>query len=386
LSAVGQGNSVGHMALDEGDEWEARQAAAAAKGKKMKKKDGQTKDTIGVGHPMYWEARYRDELEDMVGKIDLFDWYCPFEPVWDMISNFIDVHANHKILVVGVGRSNIIECLYKSGYRDITAIDISPSLIKRMQDKYAHLTGVDFLCMDVREMTALNNNSFSLVIDKGCIDALFCGTDFISSSKRAFSDVYRVLRQDGIFFSVTHATPLSRVPYFRSIDWAIDISKIVAGESLTLFCLTKTSDRLLLDRKIVGAEAAIQKRSSALVSSLDQKMNKSSTTRSKANAGALTVTASVDKMIEMVDDSQAVDGDEDGGTTGAVASANKAGETASAAPKRTSSRLTEAIQTAITQSKISAFLDAGGSKKDKAVAAAHEKEMRELEEEDEKVT
>lgn len=314
------------MSLDEGDEFEARQAAAAAKRGKTKKKEGATKDLIGVGHPMYWEARYREELDEMVGKIDVFDWYCPFEPVWDMISNFIDVHANHKILVVGVGRSNVVECLYKSGYRDITAIDISPTMVKRMQDKYAHLTGVNFLCLDVREMVTLNSDAFSLVIDKACIDAIFTSTDFITSSKRAFNEIYRVLRQDGNFFCVTHATPLSRVPYLRSIEWAIDISKIVEGENLTLFCLTKTTDRAMLDKKIVGAEAAIQRRSSALVSSLDQKMNKSSTNRNKANAGALTVTASVDRMIEMVDESQEVDGDENaaGGAAGGGGSPGKA--------------------------------------------------------------
>ena len=372
------------MALDAGDEWEAKQAAAANKRKKKAGKDSLTKDTIGVGHPMYWEARYRDELDEMVGKIDLFDWYCPFEPVWDMISNFIDVHANHKILVVGVGRSNIIESLYKSGYRDITAMDISPSLVKRMQDKYVHLTGVNFVCLDVREMLSLQSDAYSLVIDKGCIDAVFCGTDFITSSKRAFNEIYRVLRPNGgIFFSVSHATPLSRVPYFRSIEWAIDISKLVEGESLTLFSLTKTTDRALLDKKIVGAEAGVQKRASALVSSLDQKMNKSSTTRSKANAGALTVTASVDKMIEMVDESQEVDGDQEADQQAIAQRQAGAGPGEAKAPRKAAVSIESAMQAAIAASKASAAIDAGGSAADRRVEREHEEELRELQREDE---
>jgi len=374
------------MSLDAGDEWEAKQAAAAKKRVKSKKTDSATKDTIGIGNPFYWEARYREELEEMVGKIDLFDWYCPFEPVWDMISNFIDVHANHKILVVGVGRSNIIESLYKSGFRDITAIDISPSLVKRMQDKYAHLTGVDFLCQDVREMMSLKSDSYSLVIDKGCIDAVFCGTDFITSSKRAFNEIYRVLRPEGgILFSVSHASPLSRVPYFRSIEWAIDISKLVEGEGLTMFSLTKTSDRLLLDKKIVGAEASVQQRSSSLVSSLDQKMNKSSTTRSKANAGALTVTASVDKMIEMVDESQEVDGDAQGDQDAIKGSTGGEGRGAGAgavAPRKATVSLEAAVQAAIAATRVSAALDAGSNEGDRRVERERERELAEEREEE----
>lgn len=296
--------------LDEGDEFEARQIANAARNQKKKKKDGLTRDTIGLGHPSYWEVRYAEELEEMVGKIDTFDWYCEFEHAWDMIANFIDEHANHKILLLGVGRSKVVEYLYKKkGFRDITAMDISPSVIKRMQDKYAHLTGVEFICMDVCEMLTLKSDTYSIVIDKGCIDSLFCSTSFTTVVPKALNEVRRVLSMEGIFFCVSHATPLSRVPYFRAHSWAIEISKMVEGESLTLFALTKTDDAARLDKKIVGAEAGIIKKNSALVSSLDQKMNKSSTTRNKANAGALTVTASLDRMIEMVDETRDVDGD-----------------------------------------------------------------------------
>jgi len=304
-------NTISHdMALDDGDEWEAKQAAAAAKSKKKQAKSSLGRDTVGIGHPAYWEARYNDELEEMVGKIDNFDWYCPFPPVWDMIANFIDVHDNQKILLLGVGRSSAVEYLYKQGFRDITAIDVSPSIIKRMQDKYSHLSGVEFKCMDVCEMLTLQSDAYSLVIDKGCIDALFCTTNFLTSVAKALREIHRVLRPEGgIFFCVSHATPLSRVPYFRSIEWAIDIGKMVEGESLTLFTLTKTSDRALLDRKIIGAEAVVQKRASSLTSNLENKANKQSTTRSRANAGNLVVTASVEKMVEMVDESRDKDGD-----------------------------------------------------------------------------
>ena len=298
------------MSLDAGEEWEAKQAAAAKK--KLKQKSSSAtkanKDTLGIGHPSYWDVRYKEECEEFVGLIDTFDWYCPFEYVWDMVETFINVKANHKILLVGLGRSNAIDVLYRQkGYHDITAIDISPTIVEKMQMKYVDCTGVNFLCMDVCEMLGLTSDAYSLVIDKACIDALFCSSSFITSVHRAFSEIFRVLKPDGLFFCVSHANPLARVPYFRRVPWAIDIGKLVEGEALSFFSLLKTNDRALLDKKIVGAEAAVQARSSMLVSSLDQKMNKGGSTRSKANSGALTVTASLDKMIEMVDESQEVD-------------------------------------------------------------------------------
>lgn len=300
------------MALDAGDEWEAKQQANALKTKKKKATSAAnaTKDTLGIGHPSYWDVRYKDECEQFVGPVESFDWYCPFEYVWDMIETFLDIKVHHKILLIGLGRSNAIDHLYrKKGFHDITAIDISPTIIDKMQKKYLDCTGVNFVCTDVCEMLNMASDSYSLVIDKAAIDSLFCSSAFITVVHRALSEIFRVLKPEGIFFCISHANPLARVPYFRKVPWAIDIGKLTEGESLSLFTLLKTSDRALLDKKIVGAEAVVQVRSSMLVSSLDQKMNKSSTTRSRANAGALTVTASLDKMIEMVDESQEVDGD-----------------------------------------------------------------------------
>ena len=102
------------------------------------------------------------------------------------------------------------------------------------------------------------------------------------------------------------------------------------GENLTLFSMVKTSNDLLIDRKVAGAEAAVKPKSSQIVSNFDQvndlvplytnyylrtalmfllnilsylfvqKMNKKSTTRNKDNTGSLTVTASADTLADLV--------------------------------------------------------------------------------------
>jgi hypothetical protein len=63
--------------------------------------------------------------------------------VYSIIESTIDVKIPHKVLIVGIGRSNVIDVLYSKGFREITAIDVSPVIIAQMQEKYRTFSGVD---------------------------------------------------------------------------------------------------------------------------------------------------------------------------------------------------------------------------------------------------
>jgi ubiquinone/menaquinone biosynthesis C-methylase UbiE len=208
---------------------------------------------IGIGDPTYWDLRYKTEKEKAL-QFELFDWYLPFELVFPMLESTIELTGKQKILVVGVGRSNIIKVLYELGYRDITAIDVSPTVITQMQDTHTQCAGVDFLVMDVMELNSFADSSFSLVIDKGCIDALFCRTDFESCASRSFREIFRVLKKEtGIFASISHAPPLTRVAYMRqAAKWSIDATPLLDGEHITLYTLLRTTNEVLLARRIDG--------------------------------------------------------------------------------------------------------------------------------------
>lgn len=264
--------------------------------------------SVRAGDPAYWNVRYQQEIRD-IGSFELFDWYCPFHELYKEIDSMFDTSMVHKILIIGVGRSEIVEFLYNKGYRDITAIDISESIIIEMQRKYTSLAGVEFFVMDARQLNQFSNNSFTLVFDKACIDSLFCGTDYMESTTLALKEVFRVMKPEGIFFSVSHAPPLARVPYLRQLKWAIESYKLPTeiGDGLTLFSLTKTDNEVLLQKKIDGAEAVVRARTTKVVSQLSQNMNKSSSTRSKGNAGKLTVTAAASILEEMVAESAEMD-------------------------------------------------------------------------------
>ncbi len=263
---------------------------------------------MNIGETAYWDVRYQIELSKLMA-FELFDWYCPFNKIMPMIESVFEATPTLKVLVIGVGRSNIIESLYRKGFRDITAIDISSTIIIEMQKKYASYTGVEFFVMDTRQLLKFSDESFSLIIDKACIDSLFCGTDFMDSTTLAISEVFRVLKYDGAFISISHASALSRVPYFRTVKWAVDVYKVPSdiGESLTMYVLNKTTNQAMLDRKVLGGEAAVRSKSSRVVSNLDQHMTKGSNTKSGQNTGSITVTASVDKLAEMVAESADID-------------------------------------------------------------------------------
>lgn len=288
--------------------------ASQAKDKNKKKVGGEKEkmnsmNSLGLGAPYFWEAKYKDEMEDYIGEVECFDWYLTFDKAWSMIEAFVDPNKNHRILIVGCGRSSAVEVLYDAGFRDITAIDISPTIIGKMQKKYADYTGVQFHCMDAREMMTLSDNTYTLVIDKAFTDSLMCMSDFNSAAKDAFSEIFRVMQMEGIFFSVSHCLPLARVPYLRLIRWALDMAKMTEGEKLTLFVLTKTENEEMLNKKIAGAEAPTRPPAPGIVDIFNQTMNKSSTNKKAGGGGQLTVTSSLERMMEMVADTEGLDGE-----------------------------------------------------------------------------
>ena len=270
-----------------------------------KKKEEEAKDAKShhthYGEPLYWDQRYEfQDKRQMQAGVKLFDWYAPYDKIYPVLESVIDTTRRHKILLIGIGKSNMVDHMISKGFNDMVCIDVSSYIITKMKTKYAKVGGIEFLCMDVRDMSYFRDDTFTLVIDKGCMDSVFCCTNFMEESTQMFREVQRILKPQGQFLSVSHASPASRVPYLRTIQWAVETCGIPEGEHLSLFFMTKTDNQSLIDRRIAGAEAGTRAKSKNLKSSFEQTMNKSSTTRSKENNGQLTVSADVDVLAAMV--------------------------------------------------------------------------------------
>jgi len=63
--------------------------------------------------------------------------------VHQLLTSIIDANKVHRVLILGVGRSHVIDVLHERGFREIVAIDISPVIINAMQNKYRNMAGVD---------------------------------------------------------------------------------------------------------------------------------------------------------------------------------------------------------------------------------------------------
>jgi hypothetical protein len=71
------------------------------------------------------------------------------------------------------------EKLYKEGYHYITNADFSAVVIEEMKQKYEDLDDMDYVEMDIaKPIEILDSDSFSCIIDKGCLDSVACSDEY----------------------------------------------------------------------------------------------------------------------------------------------------------------------------------------------------------------
>ena len=63
---------------------------------------------------------------------------------------------------------------------------------------------MQFLVMDITDMSALESNSFDLAIDKSTMDALLCGDDASFKVAALLKESQRVLKVGGVYFAISY--------------------------------------------------------------------------------------------------------------------------------------------------------------------------------------
>ena len=48
-------------------------------------------------------------------------------------------------------------------------------------------------------------NSFDIIIDKGCMDAIFCSENSFENSNLAIKEIYKVLKNKGLYIMMTNS-------------------------------------------------------------------------------------------------------------------------------------------------------------------------------------
>lgn len=177
----------------------------------------------------YWEEVYKksDTEFDAFGR-------------WDIIAPVVAPYMPRKeggVLNVGCGNSRLAEELHVDGYRNVTNVDISATVISQMAKRHSSL-GQQFLQMDITKMT-FPDESFDVAIDKGTFDALYSGS--LPAVSAGVAEIKRVLKPTGVFICVTFGNEATRRE-LKAANWAwyktlpliskdnFDVSLHVAGK------------------------------------------------------------------------------------------------------------------------------------------------------------
>ena len=108
-----------------------------------------------------------------------------------------------RILEMGCGNSTLSYDLFKKGFKNITAIDFSTVVIKKMKENYKDLN-INFIVCDFNIMNILfEQKSFDLIIEKAALDSIATkGTDDVPELLyKVFKNIYYVLSDKGILLS-----------------------------------------------------------------------------------------------------------------------------------------------------------------------------------------
>ncbi|KAL0248527.1 hypothetical protein GEMRC1_003763 [Eukaryota sp. GEM-RC1] len=168
----------------------------------------------------YWDLRY-SEVETAS------EWLCDFSNLHSYI--MAHLFPQSEILVLGCGNSRMPVDLYDFGYPYVSAIDFSEVVIDQMQEQWADRDTMDFLNMDARSLD-FPSSIFDVVIDKALLDTVLCGSDAYLNVRRVLREVYRVLKDGGVYIVVSHGHPEHRLNLFSSDKWRISHKEIVSEE------------------------------------------------------------------------------------------------------------------------------------------------------------
>ena len=163
------------------------------------------------GCPKYWDDRYTNSGDDAA-----FDWLESYTSLKGVLSEFMP-SKDIKILVLGCGNAEFSEDLYDDGFHNIINVDISSVVIRQMSERNAESRPeMQWMVMDITDMSQLESNSFDLAVDKSTIDALLCGDDSFINVAQMLKETQRILKTGGVYFAISYGKPESRSFHFVS--------------------------------------------------------------------------------------------------------------------------------------------------------------------------
>ena len=165
----------------------------------------------------YWEKRYASNSQT-------YEFICGYPSVRKvLLSQLRDL--SDRILVLGTGTSLLAEQLALEGCSSVAAIDWSASAIAAMRKRKQPPYPPDYQVMDALRLT-FPTRSFTLVVDKGCLDATLCRSPSdvgFALASRLLQQARSVIAGGGAAVFISVAPPEDRVEVLQAGRFA-DIS------------------------------------------------------------------------------------------------------------------------------------------------------------------
>lgn len=210
------------------------------------------------GRMSYWDESYRREEKlktDQGGSGDedenVFSWYCGWTEEMGPFFEELVPNKEAMILVPGIGNDVSIRDMFDvGGYHTIAAFDYAPEgvecakaifgekRLKTIAEKIDALSTVSdgenkeknidevFRVCDARDLSDdYRDNTFDAVLEKGVLDSIYLSGGKKKNKRQenlgmAVSEMKRVLKEDGIIFSVTAACESAiREAFEKDKDW-----------------------------------------------------------------------------------------------------------------------------------------------------------------------
>ncbi|KAF4553871.1 Hypothetical protein D9617_6g096040 [Elsinoe fawcettii] len=105
-----------------------------------------------------------------------------------------------------------------------------------MSRRHKDIPGIQWEQVDVRDMKSLSSRTVDVAFDKGTLDAMIWGSNWTppeevkSNTSRYLQEVYRVLKDEGVFLYLTFRQPHFMKPLLNPDDlWELDMQILGGG-------------------------------------------------------------------------------------------------------------------------------------------------------------
>ncbi|CAJ2504756.1 Uu.00g121500.m01.CDS01 [Anthostomella pinea] len=205
-----------------------------------------------LSHADFWNQRYAEAEGDQ----PTHEWFRSFQDLEAFFDQKLfgtrPPETAPRLLHLGSGDSTVPQELAEKGYNHQLCVDFSAVVVDLMSKRHAEIKGIEWKKLDVRHMDDIPPSSIDVAFDKGTLDAMIHGSpwnppdDVKKNTSEYLREVFRVLKDDGMFLYVTYRQPHFIRPLLNceGTDWDIDMDVLGAGDSSFAyhgFALTKRS-------------------------------------------------------------------------------------------------------------------------------------------------